>query len=167
MAEYDAGNSAVKANDRLGPEARTYCNAAEARDSMGVFRSSGRGSAGAARDADAPRQTSRRPGAWWCRAWCSPRSHCSARSGTCSGSRSRRSPRCRTRCGPPWFAPQAFLLTRRAGELLILGMILGMIVGAIVGFWTIPVSGRVEPARGVGSSPRSGATAPARPRAGR
>ena len=30
---------------------------------------------------------------------------------------------------PLWFAPHAFLLTRRAGGLLILGMIAGAIVG--------------------------------------
>ena len=30
---------------------------------------------------------------------------------------------------PLWFAPHAFVLTRRAGGLLVLGMILGVIVG--------------------------------------
>jgi 1,4-dihydroxy-2-naphthoate octaprenyltransferase len=30
---------------------------------------------------------------------------------------------------PLWFAPHAFLLTRRAGGLLILGMIAGAIAG--------------------------------------
>ena len=30
---------------------------------------------------------------------------------------------------PLWFAPHAFILTRRAGGLLVLGMILGVIIG--------------------------------------
>jgi 1,4-dihydroxy-2-naphthoate octaprenyltransferase len=30
---------------------------------------------------------------------------------------------------PLWFAPHAFLLTRRAGGLLLVGMVLGAIVG--------------------------------------
>jgi 1,4-dihydroxy-2-naphthoate octaprenyltransferase len=30
---------------------------------------------------------------------------------------------------PLWFAPHAFILTRRAGGLLVLGMIIGVIVG--------------------------------------
>ena len=60
---------------------------------------------------------------------CSRRSRCWPGSGTCSASRSRPSRRCRTRCGRCGSRPHAFLLTRRAGGLLILGMIAGAIFG--------------------------------------